>query len=92
MQEVTLTMAWKSSVVYEQSVPEWTKKFEICGTFRNVISMYLQGISKYTANNSYLSGTNPMIDFDFSAVVPPPTNQNLHHALYKVKNYNVGSR
>ena len=47
--------------------------------------MYLQGISKYTANNSYLSGTNPMIDFDFSAVVPPPTNQNLHHALYKVK-------
>ena len=50
-----------------------------------LLSMYLQGISKYTANNSYLSGTNPMIDFDFSAVVPPPTNQNLHHALYKVK-------
>ena len=47
--------------------------------------MYLQGISKYTANNSYLSGTNPMIDFDFSAVVPPPTKNHLRHALYKVK-------
>ena len=47
--------------------------------------MYKVYLSKYTANNSYISGTNPLIDFDFSAVVPPPTKNHLRHALYKVK-------
>ena len=70
-------MAWKSSVVYVQSVPEWKKKFEFFYTFRNVTCIYIQGVSKYTANRS---GPNPLIDFDYSSVVPP-ANHYLHHAL-----------